>query len=131
MKYADFIIQSIMISLGFGIVVVDLISGQKPMMTILMLQLVLGPWQMISSLISIVTKASLYQFKKWHFLVSLSYLLMLFVLSDAGVKFSETIVMAGLTIPAWILGGYYYYLTWRKTFAKITKSGTFLPNIFF
>jgi hypothetical protein len=129
MRYLDFIGQSLIILFFAGWAAIELVSFRTPVLIILMAQLVLGPWQMLSSLFSVLTESPFHRLKIVHFLVAIIYLLILVILSGARVP--ENILVIAATVPAWTLAFYYYHLTWRWAFMKTTKSGSFLPNIFF
>lgn len=133
MKYIDFSVQAIILLLtlgGFGFA-----TGPGNYLVILLsAQLVLGPWQYISSLISVVTNAPFARQKRAHLILSTIYLLMLYFCSLKdfhGVTFPPEIVMPALTIPAWCLGLYYFRITWLWTFSKINHGGKFLPHLSF
>lgn len=104
------------------------------MIAVLVAQLVLGPWQYLGSLISVVVKAPSAKQKRIHLIVSTIYLLMLYLGTLKhfhGISFPGEVIALTLTVPAWALGIYYYIITWRWTFPKIKRRGSFLPHLSF
>ena len=138
LPYIDFIGQTIFMTgllLGLGIAA----SGVKYdvwLMILLWAQMYLGPWQMLSCLVSILIKGKGHAQKRIHFVISILYLTILALGlwggSQGALPFSdETLRIAGilaLTIPSWILGTYYYMLTWRIVFPNYKKHSSFLPH---
>jgi hypothetical protein len=124
-----------------GLVGVCMVSGlhDSSLFILLYAQMLLGPWQMLSGLISILIKSTGYRQKRIHFVVSIIYLAVLGLGIWSGEQgylplnrnLLETLAMLGLTIPAWILGTYYYVLTWRTVFPGYKKTSSFLPHINF
>jgi hypothetical protein len=102
-------------------------------MSLLFVQLYLGCWQFTSSAISVIARAPHFKAKRTHLIVSSIYLLSLFILGsfidDLNIRSSFFAIY--MTVPAWILGIYYYVITWRWTLPKKTGGGKFLPHINF
>lgn len=133
MKYLDFAIQSIIIVFGILILIFSWEEPDWPL-AVLYAQIMLGPWQMTSSIISIVAQAPLYRQKRFHLFIAILYLIGLYVYTDTDstvIPHSETIFSIIFTVPAWALGIFYYSLTCRWVFAGRRKKGNFLPNLSF
>jgi hypothetical protein len=131
MKYLDLGIQTIIFVFGIVILFVSWGDADWPF-GILYAQLVLGPWQMISSIVSVITKAPLYRKKALHLSLAAIYLFALFACGNMG---SETLVQrffgVMLTVPAWTLAIFYYILTCKWVLLRKRNGGNFLPNLSF
>lgn len=134
MKYLDLTVQSVVLLLGVAAAITSLLMGDFNGIAgpILYMQLFLGPWQYIGSLISVVVRAPLYKQKAIHLVVSSLYLLTLILISKSPVSdsLSGYVVVGGLTVPACALAIYYYTLTWRWARQR-SHNGKFLPHINF
>lgn len=132
MKYVDFAIQTSILLLTILLVVS---YGEHDwLLAVLYAQMVLGPWQYISSLISVITKAPFFKQKRIHLIVSTVYLLLLYLgtlENFHGINFPGELILPVLTIPAWTLGLYYFSITWRWTFLSTKKRSSFLPHLNF
>lgn len=131
MKYIDFTLQTIILLLTAAGFVYD---PKAWVMCILYAQIVLGPWQYFSSLISVITRAPFFKQKRIHLIVSTIYLLLLYLgtLKNVhGISFPDEAIFPAFTIPAWILALYYFAITCRWTFSKTKSGGNFLPHLSF
>lgn len=130
MKYIDFSVQAVILLL----MVAGFVHDPKAWsMSILIAQMVLGPWQYISSLISVIAKAPFMKQKRRHLIISTIYLLMIYAATQKpyqGVIPSDWVFPA-MTIPAWSLALYYFRITCRWTFSKTKSGGNFLPHLSF
>jgi hypothetical protein len=129
MKYLDFGIQTLIF--GFAFVLLITALGESGwLLSILYAQLLMGPWQFFSSLISVAARAEFHQAKRIHLIISIVYLLILWGGVNAERSLSEQWVSIFLTVPPWILAIYYYSITCQWTFQ--TKSrGSFLRHLNF
>lgn len=125
MRYLDLITQTLVISIT---AIVALFGGADLIYAILLAQLVLGPWQLLSSFVSVVLKSNQYKLKALHLLISFTYLV---VLHKGRDQFPGTFYMLLLTIPAWSLALYYYFLTAIEVFRRPGGGGKFLPHLSF
>ncbi|MFD1002522.1 hypothetical protein ACFQ21_24570 [Ohtaekwangia kribbensis] len=132
MKYIDFTIQSLIMLGGLIFVTGAIFSKSDVFIAILMIQLYLGPWQFTSSLISVIARTPHFPAKLTHLMVSVFYLLSLLATLNIGNGGAPHLALKLYwTIPAWILGIYYYITTWQWTLAKKTGGGKFLTHINF
>ena len=121
---------------------VMLILGKRSewVIAILAAQYAMGVWQMVSSLVSVVSRGSAFNSKIRHFLISISYLLLfafLITLSKSLENFYDdqgfTWILAAIGFfgPPWMLAIYYYIITWRLVLPRQKKHSSFLPHINF
>ena len=125
MRYLDFVTQTLVI---FITVIVALFGRADLIYAILFAQLVLGAWQIMSSFVSVVIKSNQYKLKALHLLISFTYLVVLYKSRD---QFPETFYMLLITMPAWSLALYYYFLTTIEVFRRPGSGGKFLPHLSF
>jgi len=128
LRQIDFAGQTffMLIAIGFLFVIPFIGFDYGWMIVPLWAQMYLGPWQMLSCIISILTKDKLYTEKKKHFRISIVYLALLaagFWLASEGYfpyeeKPKMLIAILVLTVPAWTLATYYYLITWRIVFTR-------------
>lgn len=131
MKYLDLVIQTIIFVIGIVILLGTWEDVNWPY-GILYAQMMLGPWQMVSSIVSVLTKAPLYRKKRLHLLLAIIYLFALYVCGNADTEtLAHRFYGFMLTVPAWALASFYYILTYRWVFPRIRKGGNFLPNLSF
>ena len=128
MKKLDFFIQTLLI-LAAIVALVMTAMDKGNFLFFLMVQFVVGCWQMASSLLSVIFRGSLFKQKLWHFTIAIVYLFSL-VLVD---QYSSHAMLWSLyvTIPAWMLGVYYYGLSWKAAMRTKSDKGNFLPNLSF
>jgi hypothetical protein len=126
MKYVDLVVQTILIILGIVAVFTD-------RMGVLMVQMVLGPWQMISCSVSLIAKGPEFKHKRIHFILSCVYLVVFFAsgVMTKGSQFSKELMFFLLILPPWSLAVYYYLSTIRVAFPRHRKTSSFLPHINF
>ena len=128
----DVIVQTLIVMLGVGVIIWSYRDPDMPKL-LLLVQMLLGPWQMLSCLLSIITRRPLLKLKAIHFVSSLLYLLVLYaiiadwILPDLREKQIHLLAI----IPAWLLGAFYYTLTWKWVLTPRKKSSSFLPNLSF
>jgi heme A synthase len=134
MRYIDFAVQTLLILFGIGLLVFAA-STEESYPVVLIAQLFLGPWQVISSIGSVSLRGNAYKFKIIHLIGSAVYFAVLFIAMWIGLKFNyhwnDETVMSYLIIPPWLLAFYYYRITWRIAFPIYKKSSSFLPHINF
>lgn len=133
MRYIDWLAQTLILITGVVLVIFDL-HRSDPIPGILIAQLMLGPWQLASSAISVIRKSNLWKYKRIHLLLASCYLILIYVFAHSTISVFENSRIAWLlflTIPSMSLAAYYYFLTWKSTFISTTKRGSFLPNINF
>lgn len=130
MRYFDLIGQSlILLAFSAGMFGTGQ-NDQDTLMLVFFAQMVLGPWQMLSSLISLLAEAPFHKLKLIHFLTSLVYLLVLALFATQARGGGLALTFFAIA-PAWTLAIFYYYITCRWAFMRQRKSGKFLPNVFF
>jgi hypothetical protein len=131
MRYVDFVFQTLMIITGIVVLVLTYLDPNWPA-AIFWIQLILGPWQVMSSLISIISESFSNKEKKLYLILSSCYLLGVYISFNSTLAFfSGTMLTVLLTLPAWTLAFYYYFITWKYTFPRKRKRGSFLPNLGF
>ena|SRR5689334_7136940 len=130
MKYIDFGIQTLIF--GFtGVLLGASFNEPGWPMAVLYGQLLMGPWQFFSSLISVASRAEFYKAKRIHLWTSIACLLMLWVGSNLEHSTLETLASFFLIVPAWILAFHYYAITIKWTFYPRKASSGFLRNLSF
>jgi hypothetical protein len=130
MRYIDLSVQSLLFLAG---IVLLIVYRHEPMSAIFLIQLLLAPWQMTSSLISLITKAGQWRQKRIHLALSCLCLMIFFVSENSKTILFENSNLAYvlfLTIPPMTLAVFYYILTW-KWVAERRNKGSFLPNLGF
>lgn len=131
MKYFDLIGQSLILLFTAGHIIYFYSDPQWPVY-ILLGQLLLGPWQLISSAVSVISKTPFSRQKRLHLKLSLVYLFLLFAFVFSNCcTWPAFAIKLFATIPAWSLGLYYYTLTWKWVLPRRRNRGKFLPNLSF
>jgi hypothetical protein len=128
MKYIDFSVQSILF-VAVLVVLIANIGGSDAVRVVLWMQLLVGPWQLLSSVISVGMRSRLYKLKTIHLIISALYLAVLFILPFR--RFTESTSMIILMVPAWTLAVYHYLLTTLATFQRPVRQSGFLPHTSF
>lgn len=134
MRYVDWLVQTVILIAGVIALVLAWHQPAGPLTCLLITQLVIGLWQMVSSAISFVKKSNLWRYKRIHLLLASCYLITVYVFSQSTISFfynTRLIWTLFLTVPSMSLALYYYFITWKSTFISMTKRGSFLPNINF
>jgi len=128
MKYIDFWVQSLILIVVLGILVAG-VGGKDTVIMVLWMQLLLGPWQVTSSILSVGFRAPFFSLKAVHLIVSAIYLSILSVspIRELPREASLLIVM----VPAWTLAIYYYVVTAIVAFYKPPRLSSFLPHTSF
>lgn len=127
MKKFDFVIQSIVFITAISITAYSIFHND--MLSILALvQLFLGGWQLLSWFISIIgigkAKTSIRTGYTSYTLSVVVYFIICFAGSQMDVD--GQIVMIYLFGPPWIIGTYYYYLTYQMIQTKRNEQHSFL-----
>lgn len=128
MKYIDLIIQTLIIAAGLFWILST--SHSDSIFMILIIQMFLGPWQYLSSLVSSIARGRYRKAKGVHLILSTLYLLMLFA-SPLELSDSTQLIVGFLIIPSWMLGIYYYVLSWKCVIRQANKQSKFLPHTSF
>ena len=124
MRHIDFYAQT-GILIG-TLVLLALFSGYG----LLLGQAVLGGWQVLSCIISVVFFQEFRKAKLWHLSIS-CVVVITFYLSDGHPSLLNDFVFLLLVmLPSWGLAIYYFVITWRWHSATGNRS-KFLPNISF
>ena len=127
-KYIDFSVQSLMF-VAVLVILLGQIGGSDAILLVLWMQLLVGPWQVISSLISIGLRRRMYRLKAAHLVASAIYLTGLLTSPLRQLGESETLII--LMVPAWTLAVFYYVLTILATFQRPARQSSFLPHTSF
>jgi len=125
-KHIDFAAQTCIILLtGVGLA---FSHGRNLLLMLLIAQLLLGPWQMLSSLLSVTDGTAYHKLKALHLVLSGFYLIVVFgTYRIIDEKYTRLL----LTLPAWVLGFYYYFINSLEVLRKPRKGGKFLPHTSF
>ncbi|MBT1706841.1 hypothetical protein KK062_01330 [Fulvivirgaceae bacterium PWU5] len=130
-KYIDLVIQSLCILIALVAVGIESNPHDRDWpLAILFIQVILGPWQLMGSLVSVFRKTKSRKLKSIHLLASLLYLAVLIPLLQADFVNKHTRLLL-LTIPAWILAIGYYSITWHGILKRSERGKGFLPHLGF
>jgi hypothetical protein len=124
MKYIDFIVQTLL--LVATLILATVLGGTG----ILLGQFIFGVWQMLSSVISVSTNTPFRKMKIIHLTVSTGYVGILLVLYSNSIFATNSIALIIAMALAWVIGFFYYGLTYAWANAD-SKRSKFLPNISF
>ena len=127
MKYIDFFGQSVMFVAV--LIVIAAKFGENPAPSMLSMQLIVGSWQLLSSLISVGLETSMYKLKTIHLVISGIYISILLIIPFP--ELSRTASLIILMVPAWTLAVYYYAITCFATFQHERRQSSFLPHTSF
>jgi hypothetical protein len=130
MKYIDFGIQTLLLALFLVASIIGIFESEAIGAVILAAMYVamfLGPWQMLSSFLSIVLKSQYHKLKRIHFFSSLLYFILLSFFIQLKPDFPDWLISILSVIPVVALALFYYSLTWRWMFHTESRS-SFLPN---
>jgi hypothetical protein len=134
MRYIDFTVQSLLILLGLGTLIFTWEDSAWPR-DVLIVQLLLGPWQVLSSVIGVTLRSAAYKQKTRHLIASAIYIAVWIMAGRIGgmnnYVWNNAVIMSFLIIPPWILVFYCYRITWRITFPGYKRNGNFLSHINF
>ncbi len=134
MRKFDFIIQSLIIGLGFVFTLSGLFrSGEFYWFFLIYAQLFLGPWQFVSSLVNYIAAlnqpASLYK----NLVTIHLYLSVLYLTLTGGLMalYNFEPSLSWIMIIPWLLGLYYYVLSYLKIKRqhRYQRRGRFLPHL--
>jgi hypothetical protein len=128
MRKIDFIGQTLVMIAGLIVAVITMVDSQN-LIFLLVVQLVLAGWQLISCGVSLIFKGPLFKKKLVHFVVAIGYLITLTLsgnLNVAGNMFNWY-----FTVPVCALAIYYYLLSYKSAFVIRRDRGSFLPNLSF
>lgn len=127
MKYVDIIVQTLIFVLTIAFATAEGWQDYPPAY-LLIGQLFMGIWQLLSAVISILATRVLKQSKVMCLLLALIYLCFLLLMGKSPLE--TDVYMLFFTIPAWMLAIAYYIITWKWVLIK-RKRGSFLPNLSF
>ncbi len=132
MRYTDFVFQTILFGIALLLILFStLFKGL--FMWVMLIQLILGPWQLGSSVYGVSLKKKALKQKQIHLALAFTYLVGLFI--GMYLRIAETwevvpILLSVVVLP-WMLAIYYYIITWRNTFPATTSGTKFLPHVSF
>jgi len=130
MKIIDFWGQALLILAAFLMLCLALFRVEL-LLWFFIIQLVLGTWQLGSSVYSVITHTSFHFAKRKHLLMTCGYFILVVAMSLVPATISEVVWITLLTIPAWALAIYYFTISYKCAFHFTSKKGSFLPNINF
>jgi uncharacterized membrane protein len=122
MKYINFVFQAMLITVAAGLLIFSR-QGTPWVASILIVQAILGVWQLVSSIYAVFFRSSFHIIKRYHLLLALLYFIFLAGIHDFSIGL--------LTGPPWILAVFYFYITCKETFVRHRKKGSFLPHVSF
>lgn len=128
MKYIDFSAQTILIGATVIIFITTLGQSDWPL-AILGMQMLIGPWQVLSALFLTISKARFKRPRVIYLLLSAAYLAVLPVI--ATLRIDREFMLFFFMAPAWSLAIFYYTLTYITLFKKTSRNGSFLPHLSF
>lgn len=128
MKYIDFSAQTIFFGTTIIIFIATLGQSDWPL-AILGMQLILGPWQVLSALFMTISNARFKRPRVIYLLISAVYLAMLPVITM--FQIDQALMVLSFMAPAWSLAILYYTLTYITLFKKPSRNGSFLPHLSF
>ena len=131
MRYIDLSIQSLIFLAGIGLLIA---YRSEPMNAILIIPLLLVPWQMLSSLVALIARTGHWRKKRIYLILSCLYLMIFYVSGNSKIALFENshlVYALLLTIPPMTLAVFYYSLTWKWVTSGRRNKGSFLPNVSF
>lgn len=131
MWHLNFCVQSI---LFLTAVILAMFSFTEPDMIslFLILQLVLGFWQYGESLLLLLTKNNRSRLLQLYMILSSFYLVLLTISNVlfGTEKWCNETANVLIIVPFWILTGFYFFITWKRTFPR-KEGGKFLRHVSF
>ncbi|AYB29902.1 hypothetical protein [Chryseolinea soli] len=127
MKYVDLAIQTLLFVFALALLILFFDNGEQWYFVVLYAQILLGPWQLLGSLTSILLKTRHYRLKIVHQVLSWIVLLVLYIVARNTGQMPHP---ALLILVPWMLASYYYLITWNEVISKRTQ-GKFLPHLSF
>jgi hypothetical protein len=129
-KYFDWAGQTLLMLTGL-IAMISNLDKSDGIFVVLWVQLVLGPWQVLSAIIWSIWEMSHQESRKHYLIAALSWVAILIFLPDTHPAFNgHVMIIIGAIIIPWMLAFYYYRIVWRSTFIKASGKG-FLPHLQF
>jgi hypothetical protein len=128
MKYIDFSAQTILIGTTLVILITTLGQSDWPL-AILGMQLLIGPWQVLSAIFLIIANTRFKKPRVIYLLTSAIYLAVLPAITT--LKIDREFALVFFIAPAWSLAIFYYTLTYFTLFKKPSRNGSFLPHLSF
>jgi hypothetical protein len=126
MKYVDVAVQTVGFILATAIPFIGEDGGSR-IGLLMILQLCLGGWQLLSCVISVLTTRTFRTAK----LIGLAALFLYLGILRTFSPVSEVLLAILWTVPAWSLAIIYYVITWKWVLAGTGRRGSFLPHINF
>lgn len=124
MKYLDAAVQTAGFVLGL-IILAGGIDGDR-LSGILVLQMCMGAWQLLSCIISVVATRA-FRTAKLKGLAAF----FIYTVTLRSAPESEIFSIILWTVPAWSLAVVYYVITWKWVLAGTGRRGKFLPHLNF
>jgi hypothetical protein len=127
MKYIDLAIQTLLFVFAIGLLILSFGEGTDWYFAVLYAQILLGPWQLLGSLTSILLRTRHFKLKIIHQVLSWVVLFWLYI---AGINSEGMPHVVLLIVVPWMLAFYYYVITWSEVIGKRAQ-GKFLPHLSF
>lgn len=127
MKYIDLAVQTLLFVFAIGLLFISFGEGPHWYFAVLYAQILLGPWQLLGSLTSILLKTRHFKLKIIHQVLSWVVLLGLYI---AGIENEGMPQVVLLIVVPLMLAFYYYVITWSEVIGKRAQS-KFLPHLSF
>lgn len=129
-KYIDWAGQTLLMLAGI-IAIVSNLDQSTGVFIVMWVQLVLGPWQVLSAIVWTVWGMPHQESRQRYLIAALGWIFLLIFLSDAHPVLNEQIIIIiGAIIIPWVLALYYYRIVCQSTFVKVSGKG-FLPHLQF
>ncbi len=129
-KWIDFGVQAILLLFGLGVLLFLSTEANWPFQ-LMWIQIVLGPWQLISAIICSIATAQFRTHRLIYLFVSIVWLIILSQGSRFNFESVPYLKVLGLIVVPWILASYYFNLTRLSVFPRQPKRGNFLPHLSF
>jgi hypothetical protein len=131
MRYIDWIVQSVLLVLGF-LAVIAMLAGHESIMPFILAELILSIWQYLGCLMTRTTHIYLRRLRAVYLQLSTTYLVLLLfsITIPAPTVVPGTLYYVYAFVIPWCLAIFYYVITWRSAFRK-KQRGSFLPHLSF
>jgi hypothetical protein len=129
-KWIDFGVQATLLLFGLGVLLFLSTEANWPFQ-LLWVQMILGPWQLISAIILCIATAQFRTQRLIYLFVSIAWLILLSQGSKLNFESASYLKIIGLIAVPWIFAAYYFNLTRLSVFPRQRKRGNFLPHLSF
>ncbi len=131
MKKLDVMVQGMMIAPAIMFFVLALVHPGF-LMYILLIQLVLGPYQLLSAIIRLIMRTRVQAKAKKLLIYYWVAAIISLIAIGLGKPLLDAVSMVWIIIlvaSPWCIAGFYFYISWIDTYGKPEVRSKFLPNI--